>query len=69
MSQEYALGPIFAKVGEVITVTLEESPSTGYTVCLTELPGFIALAGDEQFPGVHPAGFGTWHSSIYLFSS
>lgn len=56
MTEKTALGPIYKEVGGIITITLEENISTGFTVCLTELPEFLALVADEQFPGVHPVG-------------
>lgn len=51
------LAPINVKVGEPIVVQLEDNHgSTGFNVCLTELPSCIALVSDEYVHGANPLG-------------
>ncbi|MBY4676180.1 protease inhibitor I42 family protein [Marinobacterium arenosum] len=45
------LPPIKVKVGEPIVIQLEDNPSTGFNVCLTEMPQGIALADVSYLPG------------------
>lgn len=56
MSSETLLGPIRVKVGEPIVINLDDNPSTGFTVCLTQMPGCVALAADDQIPGATSGG-------------
>ncbi|MPY22652.1 protease inhibitor I42 family protein [Shewanella psychropiezotolerans] len=52
----YMLAPITVKIGEPIVITLEDNPSTGFNVCLTELPSCIALISDDYIHGSNPLG-------------
>ena len=56
MSSDTLLGPIRVKVGERFVINLDDNPSTGFNVCLTQMPGCIALAADDQIPGATAGG-------------
>lgn len=50
MSTANLLAPIQTTVGEIVTITLEDNPSTGFTVGLSQLPKGLVLMDDEYIP-------------------
>ncbi|WP_341503339.1 protease inhibitor I42 family protein [Gallaecimonas sp. GXIMD4217] len=48
---ESVLPPIKVRVGEPVVIQLEDNPSTGFNVCLTDMPRGLALAEDTHIPG------------------